>query len=101
MHTTHFHFRLNYNINLEEAEALLQRAILAAEGLYGCAEVVLHAGYRRDEESHAIYVDSSGQVGQTVSRIFAAFMIDAWGLEAFSVSKPREVNPPAEMAMAG
>ena len=82
-----YRYRFSRDIALGEVEDTLLLSILAAEGLFGEAQVRMDAGYAADPSIHTIIVDASTDVGQTVSAIFTAFILREFGRHAFHVRR--------------
>ena len=75
------------DIALGEAEETLLLALVAAEGLFGEAQVRMDAGYAVDHSIQTIIVDASTDVGQAVSAIFTAFVLREFGRHAVHVRR--------------
>ena len=87
-----YRYQFRRDIALREAEDTLLLAILAAEGLFGEAQVRMDAGYDVDPSIHTIIVDASTEVGQAVSAIFTAFVLREFGRLAVHVRRVDSVG---------
>jgi hypothetical protein len=80
-----YRYRFKEFVDPLAAEAALHLAIIAAEGLYGEAQVRMDAGYAIDGSIRAIVVDASTPVGQDVCAMFTHFLLRQYGTDAFDV----------------
>ena len=80
-----YRYRFANHIALSDAQDTLLLSILAAEGLFGSARVLMDAAYATDESIHVIVVDASTVVGQVVSAVFTAFITREFGPNSFNV----------------
>jgi hypothetical protein len=87
-----YRYRFRSEIDLRDAEDTLLLAILAAEGLFGEAQVRMDAGYAVDHSIHTVIVDASTDVGQAVSAIFTAFALREFGRCAVDVRRVEGVG---------
>lgn len=85
MPTNVFRFNFGDAVSMEEAEASLHLAIIAAEGLFGESVVRMDASYHLDQPQRVIVVDASNEVGNAIARIFTRLAICEFGEDAFSV----------------
>jgi hypothetical protein len=74
-------------ISIEDAEAALLLAILAAEALHGEAQVRLDAGHYFDAEQRRCVINADTAVGQDVSRLFVSFLAREFGPESFRTER--------------
>jgi hypothetical protein len=88
----YYRYRFRRDVALREAEDTLLLAILAAEGLFGEAQVRMDAGYAVDASIQTIIVDASTDVGQAVSAIFTAFILREFGRHAVDVRRVEGVG---------
>lgn len=95
LRTDVYRFCFARSINMMEAEATLQLAILASEGLFGEARVRIEVSYLIDAPRCVIVVDGGTPSGVAVARIFAAFLTREFGADGFSV---RAVPSPAPVS---
>jgi len=98
MRTDVFRFTFAPFVDMIEAEATLQLAIVAAEGLFGEARTRTDVGYFADVPRHVIVVDGSTPAGSAVVRIFVAFVTHEFGADAFAVR--RVTTAPAQTSVA-
>ena len=82
---------------LEDVEASLVLALLAAETLHGEAQVKLDAAHHLDLEQRACAIDAGSPVGRDLNRLFAGFLRREFGPGAFQVERLQE---PAASAVA-
>jgi hypothetical protein len=94
-----FRFTLTDEVPLPKAEDSLRLALLAAEGLYGQAQVRLGAEYRIDEGAKTLTLDAGTPEGSAVTRMLAQFLARQFGDLSFAVR--RLGAGPSEPAMAG
>jgi hypothetical protein len=87
MHAEAHRYRFKEHIDPLGVEVALHLAIMAAEGLYGEAQVRMDAGYAIDESIRAIVVDASTPVGQDVCAMFTHFLLRQYGWDAFTVRR--------------
>jgi hypothetical protein len=87
-----YRYRFRSDIDLRDAEDTLRLSILAAEGLFGEAQVRMDAGYAIDLSIQTIIVDASTDVGQAVSAIFTAFVLREFGRHAVDVRRVEGVG---------
>lgn len=87
MRTDVFRFTFTPAVNMLEAEATLQLAIVAAEGLFGEARTRMDAAYLVDAPRASMLVDGNTSVGNAVIRIFTAFATHEFGADAFSIRR--------------
>lgn len=84
---------------LEEIEAALVLAVLAAESLHGDAHVRLDAGHSFDPEQRTLVIDATTAVGHDLNKLFCGFAAGEFGDGAFRVE--RLTSEPAAAAIAG
>jgi hypothetical protein len=95
-----YRYRFPTPLPLEEIEASLVLALLAAECLHGEAQVRLDAAHFLDRDRRSCVIDADTAVGRDVNRLFTGFVRREFGEDAFSVdrvdaaaqSQPAEVN---------
>lgn len=84
-------------IPLQEAEATLHLAIVAAESLFGESRVRMDAAYTIDEDLRVCVVDASNEIGRSICRIFTGYLIREFGEDCFTV---RAVTSPSARSKA-
>lgn len=72
---------------IEEIEATLLLAILAAESLHGEAQVQLDVAHYLDRGSRACVIGSDSEVGRDLNRLFIGYVLREFGAEAFKVDR--------------
>jgi len=87
MPTEAYRYRFKEHVDPLGAEVTLHLAIIAAEGLYGEAQVRMDAGYVVDESVRSIVVDASTAVGQDVCAMFTHVLLRQYGSDAFHVRR--------------
>ena len=87
MITEAYSYRFKENVDLAQARGTLLLSVLAAEGLYGAAQVRLDLGLAADEAIGVIVVDASTDVGQAVNGIFTNLLMREFGPESFGVKR--------------
>lgn len=93
-------YRFGPSIQLKDAEALLQLAVLSVEGLFGAATVRMRVAYERDPELGAITIDTATVAGDAVARIFTGLAIREFGEAAFEVRQVVDGDDPPEFHLA-
>jgi hypothetical protein len=73
--------------DIEDVEASLLMAILAAEALHSAAQVRLDAAHFFDAASRACVISADTDVGRDVARLFVSFLEREFGPTAFSVER--------------
>lgn len=73
------------SVSMEEAEATLHLAMLAAESMFGESTVRMDAAYSIDEENRVCVVDGNNEVGRCICRIFTGYLTREFGGSAFRV----------------
>lgn len=87
MRSAVYRFRFKGRVPLEEAEATLHLAIIAAESLFGTARVRMDGAYLMDERLRVCVVDASSEIGQAICRIFTGFLLREFGEHTFEVRR--------------
>ena len=82
-----YRYRFADRVDLRDAGDTLLLAVLAAEGLFGAAQVRMDLGLAVDEAIGVIVVDASTDVGQAVNGIFMSFISREFGPDAFCVKR--------------
>ena len=72
-------------VPIEDAEATLHLAILAAESLFGESRVRMDVAYSIDESARVCVIDATNEVGRSVCRIFTGYLIREFGQDRFTV----------------
>jgi hypothetical protein len=91
-----FRYRFGTNAPIEEVEASLLLAVLAAENLHGEAVVRLDARHRFDAEARECVIDGASPAGLDLNKLFAGFLSREFGAGSFTVD--RLAAYPEEMA---
>ncbi len=85
------------SVAIDDVEASLLMAILAAEALYSPAQVRLDAAHYFDAVSRVCVISADTEVGRDVARLFVSFLEREFGPAAFSVERVcRETNIPSQ-----
>jgi hypothetical protein len=84
-----YRFEFDPSVPLPEAEATLQLALIAAEGLLGESRVRLDATYHVAPALRQITVDATTDAGSAVVRMFSGFLMREFGSTAFRVQRER------------
>jgi len=74
-------------VPLDEVEASLLLAVLAAESLHGQVQVRLDAAHFFDTERRACVIDVGTAVGRDLNRLFVGFVSREFGEDAFRVER--------------
>ena len=86
MSKTVYRYQFENEVPLDQAEATLIMAIIAAEALHGQAEVRLSMRYLFGDEKHACVIDGDNEVTRQLVLIFTQFLIHEFGEDAFQVT---------------
>lgn len=97
MQSNVYRYVFGESVPMEEAEATLHLAILAAESLFGESTVRMDAAYSIDEGRRICVVDASNEVGRCICQIFTGYLTREFGRGAFQV----RLAPAREPASAG
>ena len=99
MKTDVYRFTINSAVRISDAEQTLHLAILAAEGLFGKAQVRMDMTYHVDEPRQVLVIDGSTTVGCAVIRMFTSLLLHEIGGDGFSVRRvPQAQFQPTEVA---
>ena len=82
-----YRYEFNADVPLEDVEASLVLAILGTESLHGETEVQLCTSHYFDHQLRSCVIDSEGEVGNDLNRLFAGFLRREFGPESFSVKR--------------
>lgn len=85
--TNLYRYTFEPDVALEEVEASLLLAILAAENLHGEAQVRLDAAHNWDAGSRRCVIDGTTAVGRDVNRLFVGFLRREFGEGTFRVER--------------
>ncbi len=80
-----YRYAFNETVPIEEAEATLHLAIIAAESLFGESRVRMDTAYTIDEGARVCVIDGSNEVGRSIGRIFTGYLIREFGQDRFMV----------------
>jgi hypothetical protein len=83
----------------EAVEADLGLAMLAAESLYGQPRLRLEAGYRLAANGRVCVIETRGEAGAAVARIFAGLTSARVGEDGYSVERMDEGVRTAERGL--
>lgn len=98
---TAYRYRLVAPVPVEEFEASLVLAILAAESLHGEATVRLDAGYYFDPAKRACVIDAGTSVGRDVNKLFVKYACREFGEDAFTVERIEGALPSNRKELIG
>jgi len=82
-----FRFTFSSHVPLDEAEATLQLATFAAEGVFGPARVRLDFTYHLDTDHRMVVVDGSKEVGDMVVQLYTGLLLREFGEDAIRVER--------------
>ena len=85
MKPTIYRYVFEGSVPMDEAEATLHLAILAAESLFGVSTVRMDAAYSIDEQRRVCVVDASNDVGRCICQVFTGYLAREFGESAFHV----------------
>jgi hypothetical protein len=88
------------HITVEDVEATLVLAVLAAESLHGESDVRLDAGHAFDAAARRCIIEAATPVGRDLCRLFTGFLRREFGDSAFGVERADfEVAAPTEQGV--
>jgi hypothetical protein len=82
-----YRYAFREEVPIEEVEASLLLAVLAAESLYGEAQTRLDAAHYLDPAKRACVIDAGTPVGRDLNRFFTGFLIREFGADSFRVER--------------
>jgi hypothetical protein len=85
MNSHAYRFPFSEKTDLQEVEASLLLAVLAAECLHGRARVRLDVSFCLDQKKRSCIIAADTGLGRTISRIFTGFLCLEFGEKAFNV----------------
>ena len=91
-----YHYTFGADVSIEEVEATLLLAVLAAEGLHGEAEVRLEGAHSFDPDRRRCVIEADTAVGRDINRLFVGFIRHEFGADAFRVERVDAVRQPQE-----
>ena len=80
-------------VPLEDIEATLLLALMAAETLHGESQVRLDAAHFFDILRRACVIDAGTPVGRDLNRLFVGFIRREFGVDAFTVERVDATRP--------
>jgi hypothetical protein len=89
-----YHYTFGTDVPIEEVEATLLLAVLAAEGLHGEAEVRLEGAHSFDPGRRLCVIEADTAVGRDINRLFVSFIRHEFGADAFRVERVDAVPQP-------
>jgi hypothetical protein len=92
MTTDVYRITINCAAKVSDAEQTLHLAILAAEGLFGEAQVRMDTAYHLDEPRRVLIIDASTAVGRVVLRMFIALLLHEIGCDAFTIRRVPQIQ---------
>ena len=87
MTQTVYRYEFAAEVPIEEVEATLLLAVLAAEGLHGEAEVRLEGAHSFDPGRRRCVIEADTAVGRDINRLFVSFIRHEFGADAFQVER--------------
>ncbi len=78
------------HVDIDDVQDTLTLAVLGAQNLHGRARIRLDGWWRLDRQRRQCSIDASTTVGQDISRLFAGYLAQEFGEQAFSVQRPAE-----------
>jgi hypothetical protein len=88
-----YRYVFNATVEMEEVEASLLLAVVAAESLHGESQVRLDTSHYLDPIKRACVIDAATAVGRDVNRLFVGFLRREFGEDAFRVERVTEPSP--------
>ncbi|QDU28894.1 hypothetical protein ETAA8_40000 [Anatilimnocola aggregata] len=80
-----YRYEFGPDVANDDIEVAIVMAIMAAESLYGEAEVRLNARYFFDAERHACVIDVATELGASFNKLFMGFLSRECGPDSFKV----------------
>ncbi|MCA9311402.1 MAG: hypothetical protein KDA21_09375 [Phycisphaerales bacterium] len=87
MDSTVLRFSFDDGVDFTEAELTLHLALLAAEGVFGPAEIRVNFAYRAVPEEACIEIEGGTFVNELIARMFVSLLLNEFGREAFKVRR--------------
>ena len=98
---TVFRFTFPEGADVRAVEGDMAMAIFAAECVYGRPRVRMETSYLVDECGMACVVDTCGEAGEAVARVFAGLASARLGEDSYTVRRlPRAAAPQADPCVA-
>jgi len=82
-----YRYAFTSEVPVEEIEASILLAILAAESLHGEAQVRLDAAHFLDSEKRTCVIDATTAVGRDINCLFTGFLAREFGSDSFQVER--------------
>lgn len=80
-------------VPMDQVEAPLMLAALAAESLHGRSAMKVEASFRLNKRARTCIIDAGSKVGHDIARIFAGFLAGVFGEGAFQVERAEGPTP--------
>ena len=87
-------------VPIEEVEASMLLAVMAAESLHGETQTRLDAAHYLDPVKRSCVIDATTVVGRDLNRLFAGFLSREFGPESFVVERLDNPDHVAQEAAA-
>ena len=97
-------YRYNFSnlVPMDQVEAPLMLAALAAESLHGRSAMKIEASFCLNKRTRTCVIDAGSKVGRDIARIFAGFLAGVFGEGAFQVEQAEDhVSTASQMRAAG
>ncbi|QDU28845.1 hypothetical protein ETAA8_39500 [Anatilimnocola aggregata] len=92
MPAQHYRYEFSHDLAIEDVEASLLLAIMAAESLFGESQTRLEARHFLDVDQRACIVDVSTSVGDSFNKLFTGFLTRECGPDSFTVRPVRSAD---------
>lgn len=88
-------YRYNFSrlVPMDQVEAPLMLAALAAESLHGRSAMKIEASFRLNKRARTCIIDAGSRVGHDIARIFAGFLAAIFSEGAFCVERAEDGIP--------
>lgn len=98
MRNDKYRYVFSEEVSMDEVEATLVLAIVAAEALHGEAQVRLDAAHAFDRDIRRCVIDAGTEVGLHLNQVFATYLRREFGDDSFSVKRMTDAAAPADAA---
>ena len=95
-----YRYAFAIDIPIEEIEASLLLAVMAAESLHGQSQTRLDVAHFLDPRKRACVIDAGTRVGRDLNRLFVGFLQREFGADGFRVERVDSSSPTSEKTAA-
>ena len=90
-----YRYHFDELISMDDVEDALTLAVIATEALHGESRLRLDARYLRDQDSRALVLDATSEIGRHFNQIVCGFVRRDLGDDAFTVERMLRPREPA------